>query len=338
MPRWLFWAMYGVFVCAVALVGCELVLRAVYQKPWYERLLDEQTRNRDADSREARASAYGGRGRSYPPQTNPAARRVLILGDSFTFGSGVRDTEKIFPEIIGRTLSTDSGIPFVEKVEVMNGGIPGSYPAHWLELFDRVVDEFQPDLVVSVFFLRDGARSINSSGSFFNPIRRTVATRNAESVLYRYSYIYRVLRDARDRRFVGRRYTRALNVAYSGNEAETRHWRMQQDHLQEIFSKSRERGIALGFVVFPVLADLDADPYPFDKIIRILTRFARSSDVPVLDLLDAYRGMYGPDLWVSAYDQHPNERGHAVAAEALIPFVRELLRDAEPGRDARLGR
>jgi len=267
MRRWLFWAVYGVFVSAVALVGCELVLRFVYQEPWYDRLLNEQTRDKDAEWRETRASAYGVRDRKYATQKDSAARRVLILGDSFTYGSGVRDAEKIFPEIIERVLSEDSGIPFVEVIEVMNGGIPGSYPAHWLELFDRVVDEFQPDLVLSVFFLRDGASNINSNGSFFGPIRRFVATRNAESLLYSYSYIYRVLRDASDRRLVGQRYTRMLNLAYTGDEAQTRHWRVQQDHLREIFSKSREREIALGFVVFPVLAELDADRYPFEQCI-----------------------------------------------------------------------
>lgn len=35
---------------------------------------------------------------------------------------------------------------------------------------------------------------------------------------------------------------------------------MQQEHLEEIFAKSRERGIGLGFVMFPVLADLDLEP------------------------------------------------------------------------------
>jgi len=297
--------------------------------------VDEQARNSNVGQRESRAKAYGVRDQNYPAQKDSAARRLLILGDSFTFGAGVRDAEKIFPRIIERALSEDSGVPLVEVVEVMNGGIPGSYPAHWLELFDRVVDEFKPDLVVSVFFLRDGASNINSIGSFFGPIRERVVARNAASLPYRYSYIYRVLRDARDRRFVGRRYTRKLNLAYSGDESQTEHWRVQQGHLREIFSKSRARGIALGFVIFPVLADLDAAPYPFEGIRRVLTRFARSNDVRVFDLLDAFRGMHGPDLWVSAYDQHPNERAHAVAAEALIPFVRELLLDAEPGQGAR---
>jgi lysophospholipase L1-like esterase len=331
-PRWLGWIAYGVFVAGVALLGCEIVLRFIYQEPWYERLLDEQRRGGAVGRRE---SVYGVRDRNYPEEKSPSARRVLILGDSFTFGSGVGDDSKIFAEIIERDLSNNSGIPLVEDVEVLNGGIPGSYPAHWLELFDKVVDEFRPDLVVSVFFLRDGASNINSIGSFFGPIRRLVAERNAESMLYQYSYVYRVFRDARDRRLVARRYTRQLTLAYFGDEAQTRHWGVQQDRLREIFAKSRERGIALGFVVFPVLAELERDPYPFERINRLLVRFARRNNVPVLDLLDAFRGMYGPDLWVSPYDQHPNERGHAVAAEALIPFVRELLTDAEPPRDAR---
>jgi hypothetical protein len=42
-------------------------------------------------------------------------------------------------------------------------------------------------------------------------------------------------------------------------------------------------------------------------------------------MLPDFQGQRGPELWVSTYDQHPNAQGHAIAARALLPFVRELL-------------
>jgi len=30
-------------------------------------------------------------------------------------------------------------------------------------------------------------------------------------------------------------------------------------------------------------------------------------------------------LWVSSYDQHPNEQAHLIAANSILPFLRELL-------------
>ena len=34
------------------------------------------------------------------------------------------------------------------------------------------------------------------------------------------------------------------------------------------------------------------------------------------------------ELWVSPYNQHPNARAHAMAAESLRPFVAGLLKSA----------
>ena len=217
---------------------------------------------------------------------------------------------------------------------MLNGGIRGSNPSVWLDLLTRVEDSFQPDVIVVVFFLRDGVRS-TSIHHFFGPIRDKIARRNDASQLYGYSYIYRVLRDAADRELVGHDYTRHLHAGYfARNRARRAHWKTQQQHLREIFTIARARSAAVGLVVFPVLAGLKDDPYPFERIVRMLRRFGRINDVSVHDLLEDFRGLYGPDLWISGFNQHPNERAHAIAAEALYPFVLRLLREAE-GPDPR---
>lgn len=164
---------------------------------------------------------------------------------------------------------------------------------------------------------------------FFGPIRDQIVERNARSVLYRWSYVYRVLRDRVDRDKVADGYTRELHAGYFGSERRTEHWRVQQRHLRDLFVLARERGIAVGFVIFPVLAQLDEESYPFERVCNLLTRFARAEGVPALSLLDGFRGARGPDLWVSPYNQHPNPRAHELAAEALAPFVQRLLRQAE---------
>lgn len=53
-----------------------------------------------------------------------------------------------------------------------------------------------------------------------------------------------------------------------------------------------------------------------------------------------FRGHNAPDLWVSAYDQHPT-RAHLIAANAMLPLATTLLFSAEsearhhPRRDDR---
>jgi len=64
-----------------------------------------------------------------------------------------------------------------------------------------------------------------------------------------------------------------------------------------------------------------------DAYIAYTHRFFRKS-LPVHDLFADFRGHDAPELWVSALDQHPNEKAHALAAESLLSFVAELLREA----------
>jgi hypothetical protein len=53
--------------------------------------------------------------------------------------------------------------------------------------------------------------------------------------------------------------------------------------------------------------------------------FCRASGIAHLSLLPAFRGRRALDLWVSEVNQHPNAEGHAIAAGAVFPFVRQLM-------------
>lgn len=123
---------YVAFLTVASLTLCELTLRPLYREPWYQQLVMEQageispiqyTRNR-----------LGLRDRDYPADKPAAVRRVLFLGDSFTYGSGVPDDRAVFPKRVEELLADSRYSPGVDRVEVLNGGIPGSYPAHWLDL------------------------------------------------------------------------------------------------------------------------------------------------------------------------------------------------------------
>jgi hypothetical protein len=57
-------------------------------------------------------------------------------------------------------------------------------------------------------------------------------------------------------------------------------------------------------------------------------RFSTENDLPALNLLPAYLGKSAPELWISAGNQHPNAKGHAIAADAMTPFIRQLVLEA----------
>jgi hypothetical protein len=85
---------------------------------------------------------------------------------------------------------------------------------------------------------------------------------------------------------------------------------------------AKEKRFRLALVIFPELRQLDAG-YPFAKIHALVRRTCDGLGIPVLDLLDTYRGHDAATLWVHPIDHHPNEIAHRMAAEAIEKFLIE---------------
>ena len=96
-----------------------------------------------------RTNRYGLRGPDPVLPKPDGVVRVLMLGDSYTFGFPVQDHET-FCALVERGLK-DRGYP----VEVINGGVSGSSPTlHYLSLRDQFLT-FEPDLVILWYDLGD---------------------------------------------------------------------------------------------------------------------------------------------------------------------------------------
>lgn len=74
-------------------------------------------------------------------------RRILILGDSFTFGAGV-ETDEAYPRRVEEFLRAE-GCP---EAMVINAGIPAYSTLQEAIWFKRIVDLIQPDAVILGFF------------------------------------------------------------------------------------------------------------------------------------------------------------------------------------------
>jgi hypothetical protein len=86
--------------------------------------------------------------------------RVLFLGDSFTYGTGVDDNQT-FAARVQKALSAAQ-----LSVEVLNAGCPGKGTDYALKCFQTVGRKFSPDLTVLCFFCNDFED--NSWGQYYN--------------------------------------------------------------------------------------------------------------------------------------------------------------------------
>lgn len=307
-----------VAVSFLSLVLGEVVVRTLYEEPWHQRLIEEQV------GRETPDDGHYTLRRDKVVQREPGEFRILFLGDSFTYGHGVEDEYAVFPKLVERAANKELELADIERFEVFNAGLSGSLTGRWIEILNLVEAPFDPDAIIIVFSLRDGTRT-STMGQFFGPIRDEIVEHNEASFFYQNVYLYRLVRDWQDRRLVASRYTETLKQSYFGNESQTTEWRHAQQNLLHIAERAKARSAPVALVVFPILAQLGDDEYVFQDICDEVTSFAERHNIPSLDLLESFRGQNGPDLWVSGFDQHPNEAAHAIAARAIYPFVRELI-------------
>jgi lysophospholipase L1-like esterase len=87
-------------------------------------------------------------------EADPGTWRIMALGCSTTFGWGVRD-EETYPARLGALLRDDGA----DHIEVVNGGQPGytSFQGRWL--WDRVLKDYRPDVVLIGYIVQDSRKA-----------------------------------------------------------------------------------------------------------------------------------------------------------------------------------
>lgn len=249
-----------------------------------------------------RINAEGMRGPDVPIEKTPGEFRVVCLGDSFTFGEGVRERD-VYPTVLqGLLADAVSG----RKVTVLNAGVQAQGTIDELEYFGLRCNRFKPDIVTLGFFLNDAVDAAET-------IRQNDASTRAwsPSGLARFSHICEI--------FARKRHAEALQATYFQTireSFESERWRQSKAALREMRVVSEHFRFRFVIVVFPVLWGLD-DNYPFEDIHQRIKTFCRDADIECIDLLETYRGRDAESLWVHPTDPHPNEIAHKLAAQRI---------------------
>jgi len=103
-------------------------------------------------------NSFGLRGKEITLDKPAGIKRILILGDSYTFGLYVGDDET-YPAVLENLFLRDS-----EKVEVINAGYADGWSPdeHYAWLVNKGL-RFKPDLVIYGFFIGNDIDGINES-------------------------------------------------------------------------------------------------------------------------------------------------------------------------------
>ena len=135
-------------------------------------------------------NSVGIRGPDYPRKAPPGTHRVLALGDSQTFGNGLRDSDT-WPALLERQLVSK---PSALRWEVLNGGLPATDTWQHERMLERLARSYEFDTVILGFYVND-VTGIYSAG---DPEKRTNTLRMRTGTVYVmlcYVYVVTILID-----------------------------------------------------------------------------------------------------------------------------------------------
>lgn len=264
----------------------------------------------------------GFRGPAFTPKSGETLRAVF-LGDSCTFGEGVRN-EDTYAEVAARLLRKEA-----PRAEACNLGVGGYNTAQENEVLKLFGFDLDPDVVILGYTINDAEpRLFDIDLANGKPVRRQRDAFLEEagsfsvppsSTLYRLRLARLAWKAQQARRLSEQTidYYTSLHAAGSPGRVES------ERELRDILLECKKRDIPCIVVMFPIFYRL-SDDYPLAAIHQQIGDVVQQAGGRFIDLLPALTGMAARELIVHPTDQHPNEKVHAIAGRLVAEEIRRL--------------
>jgi lysophospholipase L1-like esterase len=249
------------------------------------------------------------------PAKRPEVYRVMVVGDSLTYGQGLPEQDT-FVALLNRWMGG------THRIEFLNMGVQGYQSTDVLRVVKKFVPELKPDLVIYAVCLND-----------FLPSGRGQ---------YRHDYEF-PLPDEWKRFFI--RHTRLGALMDQAYDKALRGLHLRRDFFDDIlrdFEGYQQRfrqdvgdmNAAIGAAGLPPLIAIVVDQYvTYDgrghRIARAAEKYLAEAGAEVIGTDEYYRKYNGRMMRVSNWEGHPNEIANYIWARMVsqILYQREDLRD-----------
>jgi lysophospholipase L1-like esterase len=246
----------------------------------------------------------------------PGVRRILAIGDSFTWGDKIVTTDSLWPTLLEAALSSDSSRP---PTEVVNLSQRAWNTVQEVAALDRLGWQFSPDWVIVQFFINDAEVSRVEREGVRAKVRTAVQPQLQRSALL---WVVKRFGDGYLRKgAIARNYFRLYRDDAPG-------WQRMREALREMADSSRARAVPVTVLLYPDFIGGSWTPatYPYAAIYRKVADEARAAGLDVLDLTPVFAAQGGDwsRWWATQYDRHPSPAAQLVAARAMATHLDTL--------------
>jgi lysophospholipase L1-like esterase len=279
-----------------------------------------------------RINAWGFRGAEWTATKPANTFRILVLGDSLTFGQGVEESAVYTSMVEKALLSRFPG----QKVEVINTGVQGYSAVDEMNLLNKIGDLLKPDLVLVGFYendLRDGPQLTEKDRNrwaipFPDNIKETI-TSHSKLLMWLSMKFDQALLTA------GIRSDDSVDLTEQAYNVNSEEWKQFVSAYRQMYQWTRTHHIPPPLVgLFLVTPYFDPQRNDFIRMtpdIAVQVRHVKQvqqalGDMGILtvDYLPLFQRHNKQNMMVSKWDGHPNALAHRLYAEGFVDSIISL--------------
>jgi len=277
---------------------------------------DNYERTKEFHEKYVRYNKHGYRDYEYSLKKPEGIFRVLVLGDSQTFGHGIKDLKDTWVKKLEAKLQKEGRNA---SIEVLNISGPGwNSDTYLYELFKNGF-KFNPDLVILAYAHNDipfpTSVNCNSSDRKITPsINIFKSSKLASFIDFR---INRLLEKVGEKPS----YFDCLNQAYGSMG-----WEMNKFYLDIMGLALSIKKVHFMVTVIPIIHQLD-DNYPLIGAHKKLKEFSRQRRIEFLDFYEkGFKNIDAGHLKISKTNDHLNQRASDITANTLFNRLEGLTK------------
>lgn len=226
--------------------------------------------------------------------------KIIILGDSLTYGAGV-SLEETYAKILEKKLNNLGD----KKYEIFNLGVFGYGTTQECELLKVKGLKYNPNLVILSYVLND-PMEFSCRIKFLNiPISCRL-----KSLLLQSQFLFFCRNNIRN--IFPQEYKQQYSLKLDEEE-----WERATKPFEELSKISQEKNIPIIVIIFPLLKDFNN--YQWVNVHSKIKDISEIQGFSVLDMYDYYKTYKSEDLQINKEDvYHINKQGHEIAANAIF--------------------
>lgn len=240
--------------------------------------------------------------------------RLVVTGDSFTYGQGTYPAAKRFTERMDVFLNNKNKRP---NIEVVNIGVCGFDLTNHFK-FLHFVDAIKPDYVLYQWYVNDMVYRHNPSK--YLPLS-LIKNKSIHTWLWQHSALYYMVQ----RWYGSYQLKMGSKVSYQQylinllGDPEGKAAQNAKRVLVKLIDHYKDNSTPFGIVLFPSFYG-PMDQYKLGFLHKQVLEVCAEKGIECLDLRNKYSAVDNKKLWANDFDPHPSSLAHEIAADAIDEF------------------